>query len=235
MTILVESHYIDRDYIQDVALFYARSLRNYDNYGQRWHFFTDTISKEEWQQRFQNATPISRGEHSATLQRSYLGFTVIRPLPGSPVGRTVLQTFGPTTDSGHPRVFPTLRDYPVHLAGFTLTVRGLAFQQQDQGVSACATTALWSSLQNVARMEELHVPTPAEITQAASRYLLSASAGRASPPKGSPCNSCAKRPEQRGYTRSSYPPPRSRTTAPKSLGTSTPALHRLSNPFDRHR
>jgi len=183
-TILIESHYIDRDYIQDVALFYARSLRDYHNYGQRWHFFTDTLSQEEWHQRFQNATLTSRGEHSVTLQRSYLGFTVVRPLPGSPVGRTVLHTYGPTTDSGHTRVFPTLRDYPVHLAGFTLTVRGLAFQQQDQGVSACATTALWSSLQNVAHMEELHVPTPAEITQAASRYLLSASAGRVLPSEG---------------------------------------------------
>ena len=183
-TILIESHYVDRDYIQDVALFYSRSLRDYHNYGRRWHFFADTISEERWRQFFQSASLTAGREPSEILQRSYLGFTVIRPLPGSPVGRTVLRTYGPKTDLGHMRLFPTLRDYPVHLAGFTLNVCGLAFQQQDQGVSACATTALWSSLQNVARMEGLHVPTPAEITQAASRYLLSASAGRALPSEG---------------------------------------------------
>ncbi len=183
-TIAIESHYIDRDYIQDVALFYARSLRDYHNYGRRWHFFTEAIGEEQWRQLFRNAVSDSREAQNAVLQRSYLGFTVIRPLPGSPIGRTVLQPYGPKTDDGQARFFPTLRDYPVHLGGFSLTARGLAFQQQDQGVSACATTALWSSLQSVARMEELHVPTPSEITQAASRYLLSASAGRALPSEG---------------------------------------------------
>src|ERR1017187_7710611 len=70
-TILIESHYIDRDYIQDVALFYARSLRDYHNYGRRWHFFRDAISKEQWQRRFQNASSATRGEHGAILQQSY--------------------------------------------------------------------------------------------------------------------------------------------------------------------
>ncbi len=80
--------------------------------------------------------------------------------------------------------FPKLRDYAVHLAGIKLVVPGLAFQQQDQGVNACATTSLWSALQNIARAEEFHVPTPAEITQAASRYLLSSSVGRSLPSEG---------------------------------------------------
>ena len=31
-TVLIETHYIDRDYISDVALFYSRSLRAYDNF-----------------------------------------------------------------------------------------------------------------------------------------------------------------------------------------------------------
>ena len=64
------------------------------------------------------------------------------------------------------------REYIAHLAGFELRVRGLAFQQQDQGVSACATTALWSAIHGVAPKEGLSIPTPADITEAASRYLL---------------------------------------------------------------
>ena len=84
------------------------------------------------------------------LQNSYLGFSVIRPLPGSPVGRTVLPTFGPTTQLGLRREFASIREYAVHLGGFELKVSGLPFQQQDQGVSACATTALWSSIHVIA-------------------------------------------------------------------------------------
>ncbi len=39
-------------------------------------------------------------------------------------------------------------------------------------MSACATTALWSSLHKVAHAEGLAVPTPANITESASRYVL---------------------------------------------------------------
>jgi hypothetical protein len=183
-TIVVESHYIDRDYIHDHALFYAKSLRDYSNACQRWHFFKEDLDEEQWHQLFHAASATTLTQHEQRFDHSYLGFTVIRPLPGSPVGRTVLRTYGPHTETGMTRTFPTLRDYPVHLAGIKLIVPGLAFQQQDQGVSACATTALWSALQNIARAEEFHVPTPAEITQAASRYLLSSSVGRSLPSEG---------------------------------------------------
>ena len=77
----------------------------------------------------------------------YLGFMVIKPLPGSPIGRTVLRTFERDAPRGGRREFTAIRRYTVSLAGLSLSVRGLAFQQQDQGVSACATTALWSALQ----------------------------------------------------------------------------------------
>src|SRR5712692_7866353 len=42
-TVVIEHHYIDRDYIDDVALFYSRSLRAYPNYCYRLHFFKETF------------------------------------------------------------------------------------------------------------------------------------------------------------------------------------------------
>ena len=107
---------------------------------------------------------------------------VIKPLPGSPIGRTVLRTFERDAPRGGRREFTAIRRYTVSLAGLSLSVRGLAFQQQDQGVSACATTALWSALQRTAPLEHLSSPTPAEITEAASRYMLLG--GRALPSEG---------------------------------------------------
>ena len=178
-TVVSESHYIDRDYIHDMALFYSRSLRCYPNFCQRLHFFTEDFDLEAWKRMVGDTD--NYVEKTQVLQKAYLGYCVVRPLPGSPIGRTVLVTFGPTTPTDT-RSFDAVRDYDVHLGGFKLTIRGLAFQQQDQGVSACATTALWSSLNKVAQLEDLAIPTPAEITQAASRYLLAE--GRALPSEG---------------------------------------------------
>jgi hypothetical protein len=181
-TVLIEGHYIDRDFIDDLALFYSRSLRGYPNYCQRLHFFGEDIDEERWRALITDANHGKYAESSQFLQRAYLGFCVIRPLPGSLIGRTVLQTFPPASPEGHHRDFGATRAYRVHLSGFELEVCGLAFQQQDQGVSACATTALWSAIHKVAPMEELPLPTPAAITQAASRYFLAG--GRALPSEG---------------------------------------------------
>lgn len=179
-TVVIESHYIDRDYINDLALFYSRSLRDYPNFCYRLHFFREGFDQERWNVMVTDISNLR--EHAEFLQGSYLGFCIIRPLPGSPIGRTVLSTFEAVTPSGLTRRFDPVREYNVHLAGFRLVVKGLAFQQQDQGVSACATTALWSAMHKIARMEKLAVPTPAQITEAASRYLLVE--GRALPSEG---------------------------------------------------
>src|SRR5436853_2771270 len=47
-TVVIEGHYIDRDYIDDFALFYARSLRDYPNYCYRLHFFSSPFDDPRW-------------------------------------------------------------------------------------------------------------------------------------------------------------------------------------------
>jgi hypothetical protein len=55
----------------------------------------------------------------------------------------------------------------VNLIGVRLEISGLAFQEQDQGAAVCASTALWSALQQVAHMAGHRTPTPSAITAAA--------------------------------------------------------------------
>jgi hypothetical protein len=182
-TAVIERHYVDRDFIHDVAVLYARSLRGYPNYCQRLHLFRSEFDEIRWRQLVVSArAPEERARAEAELNDAYLGFIVVKPLPGVPVGRTVLRTWGPKNAVGHDREFPAIRPYQVHLGPFRLGVEGLAFQQQDSGVSACATTALWSALHRVAHVEGLATRTPAEITEAASRYVLAD--GRALPSEG---------------------------------------------------
>jgi len=181
-TIVHESHYIDRDYMADLAAFYSRSLRNYPNFCRRLHFFKQEFDLDAWQKIVAAATPDKLLDIESELNNGYLGYIVLRPLEGCPIGRTVLRPFPQITDQiERQRFFGATKRFRAHLAGFKLSVHGLPFQQQDQGVSACATTALWSSLQKIAPMERCMPPTPADITEAASRYLLT---GRALPSGG---------------------------------------------------
>lgn len=181
-TVLIEDHYVDRDYVEDMAIFYARSLRAYPPYCQRMHFFSESFDETKWRDLLVRANGGAADNIRQWLQDSYLGFCVTRPLPGSPLGRTVVATFGPEAGDGLRREFRGTREYVVHLGGFELHVEGLAFQQQDQGVSACATTALWSAIHRVAPMEGLPSMTPAQITEAATRYYIPG--GRALPSEG---------------------------------------------------
>ena len=180
-TLVIESHYIDRDYMADVALLYTRNLRSYPNYCYRVHFFSEKFDQVGWASFIADANKGRLEKVEQRLNAAYLGFSVIRPLPGYPVGRTVLTTYKTKPLNGQTRQFDATRDYDLQLAGFKLRVHGLAFQQQDQGVSACATTAVWSAMHAVAHRERLALPTPADITQAASRFLAG---GRSLPSEG---------------------------------------------------
>jgi hypothetical protein len=51
----------------------------------------------------------------------------------------------------------------------TLTVDGLAWQQQDSAVAACATVGVWTMLQSSAFTDRIALPTTAAITEAAHR------------------------------------------------------------------
>lgn len=184
-SLVVESHYIDRDYMEDHSVFYSKNLVPLPNFCCRVHFFAakpgevkaqlKTIRAHADQREFREAS-------NAFARKAYLGFTVIKPLQGCPVGRTVLRSFPERTENGSLRHFDCGCDYTAHLAGVPLTIRGLAFQQQDLGVSACATTALWSALQRTRAMEEGSAVTPAQITIRASQFALPF--GRSMPSEG---------------------------------------------------
>ncbi len=184
----VENHYIDRDYIEDHSVFYAKSLYPYANYCRRVHFFRQPADavREGIGRAVQAGIDNGRDAYRAACERlskeAYLGFSVIKPLDGSPVGRTVLRTFPEDPEKDFRRSFPCTRRYVAHLLGVEFQVRGLAFQQQDVGVSACATPAIWSVLQKASDHEPVAAATPAQITTLAARYSLPF--GRAMPSEG---------------------------------------------------
>lgn len=162
--VIEEQNYFDRDYLAEFSAFYSISSKGYPNTCRRLHFFSEpNISRQVLKNAAANS-PRSRKR----MQDSYLGFVVVRPIPAAPLGRTIVRWYPdrmPTT----PRVDSPSREYYVHIAGITLSIKGLAWQQQDTGVGACATIGLWTMLHSSAFDDHHAIPTTADITRAAHK------------------------------------------------------------------
>lgn len=163
-SVIVEEGYVDRHFLDDFASYYSRAFRVPEAHCKRFHFFRATADEIDGALDLALAADATkRADARASLSERYLGFVVGRPLVGAPVGRTVLATY--PADDGR-RQYTTVRPYRAHLYGLDLDVQGLAYQQQDGGAAVCASTALWSALQQVARIAGHRTPTPWEITTA---------------------------------------------------------------------
>ncbi len=163
-TILEEPNYFDRDYLSEFSAFYSLSSRGYPNICCRLHFFALDLDDATLRQALGGDLDIL-----GCLQEAYLGFSVIRPLPRASLGRTVLRWYKDRAPQA-PRIINPSRRYEVHLAGIALYVDGLAWQQQDAGVSACATVGLWTTLHSSAFDDHHAVPTTADITRSAHKF-----------------------------------------------------------------
>ena len=170
-TILIERPYVDRHWMEEYAGYYATILAPPAQKAVRLHFLQNSYETGDFLRLIHD---VAEGRGQETVQRfqdGYLGYSVIRPLPSVPVGRTVLRPY--PGDSR--RCFsPAAMVNRVHLAGLSITVKGLPFQQQDRGVGACATAALWSALAKVARTDGQRPPTPLGITRAAIAHGVQA-------------------------------------------------------------
>ncbi len=161
-SILEECVYFDRDYLAEFSAFYAASVRGHANRCRRLHFFSGpTLTWPELEKALGGDATTQRA-----LQEKYLGFCVLRPIENAPLGRTVLRWYEEHSPQ-LPRITKPSREYSCHVAGLKLKVEGLAWQQQDQGVSACATIALWTMFHASAFDDHHAIPTTAQITRAA--------------------------------------------------------------------
>jgi hypothetical protein len=168
-TIIYEFDYNDKEYIKDFSNYYCRSFKDYTKKCVRLHFFTINITYNEFEDFIKNKVA-SKNENP--YSKFYAGFAVLRPIPFTLFGRTCLKTYIEEKEDGGKRCYPTVRDYKVHLFGIEFNIKTVAFQEQDNAVSACATTALWVAFQSTSQRFEHLIPTPYEITLNASKYMM---------------------------------------------------------------
>jgi hypothetical protein len=157
-TIVIEHKYRDRDHSKALASYYAKSFRQVEAECTRLHFFSQRL-------------PLDFLDTKSTLEleRSYLGFCVLRPFTRRKIGRTVLRRlrYQPMLE------FPTCQGvFEVNLAGHKLSFLGSAFIEQDTMVAACATAAIWASTTIMGTRFKLQQRSTSEITQLATQYLI---------------------------------------------------------------
>ncbi len=160
-SVLLEYNYVDKDYLEDFSRYYVKRFGNDGHKCARLHFFSREVDHR-------HITTILEGGEGANgqmveLNEAYLGFMVIKPLPRTFIGKTCLVVL-PDAATYAKLKKRLAREYKVDLFGIPLSVRSIAFQEQDKVVAACATTAIWTALHSLPWRESRGIPSCSEIT-----------------------------------------------------------------------
>ncbi|MBB6557473.1 hypothetical protein HNP48_000137 [Acidovorax soli] len=175
-TVIAESDYIDRHYLEDYAEYYARCFPSHPKKCSRLHFFSSDFTSSD----FRRCLSGNNQALKKSLKDSYLGFAVIRPIPHTVFARLCLRPYSALLRNPLKKVLT--RKVEVSLFGLALSVETIPFIEQDKVVSACATSALWVALGAHTDISPNLLPSPSAITKAATNG--GAEAGRIFPTAG---------------------------------------------------
>ena len=123
---VVENRYVDADYRSEYTAFWSLKFDNQSPFARRFHFFAAELDEE----RIHQLPP--------DVAKSYLGYSIVRPVPYGRVGRTVLR---PPPELGGATL--TLITDAVSFFGNPLSVDGVPFCEQDSEFLRCAHAAAW--------------------------------------------------------------------------------------------
>lgn len=157
---IVQRNVQDPDFLAEHAVYYSKWSAPISRYCTRVHFFSSAPGSQDALQVI---------DEMASIEESYLGFVTLRPNAVSPIAATIITP--PFSDG---LAFVTARDaFTVNLAGRRFEVNGTPFLQQDNAVGACAQASIWMALRTLRRKEGQAAYSLAQITNAATRFLVS--------------------------------------------------------------
>ena len=162
-TLVVETEYIDRYFLEDHNEYYSSCFNDFPRKCSRVHFFTAEFGYKELSSKLAK----NDQEFVGTLQSTYLGFVVIRPVEETFLCRVCFKPYRKFFDNPEAHRLIQQR-YEVNLAGVELTVHSVALQEQDKVVAACATSAIWSFLNANGHISAQQLPSLSQITKVAA-------------------------------------------------------------------
>ena len=150
-SVVFEYEYVDADYQDEFAAFYAKTFKNYSQRCTRLHFFSVRLPKRDF-------------ANLGKFRDNYIGFMVVRPTDLQRVGRTIIKP--PIQDPN--KQFVTCHSvFTANILGDEFNVDGMPFFQQDTQVGACAQACLWMLARHMSRRFGYRQFFPAEINQMA--------------------------------------------------------------------
>jgi hypothetical protein len=158
--VVIQRDVQDPDFLAEHAAYYSQWAYKVPRYCTRLHFFSEAPTAMD---------AIAAIDELHELQSEvYLGFVTLRPIAQSPVAATFLRAAaGRTAPYVH-----AADDFPVNLGGRRFEVRATPFMQQDNAVGACAQASIWMALRTLRLKEGRSAFSPAEITSAATRFMV---------------------------------------------------------------
>lgn len=197
-TIVVEKKYMSLSFLKDYSTYYSSGYHERSKYCRRIHFFQNKFSEQEFENFLISGHELKDNDENK-LSNFYLGHIVTKPLPNALIGATLIRCYDEFFDSLtknklwrskkyklRNRKFTALRWYTVNLFGQPIHFKSLVFQEQDNAVSACATTALWMSFHKLSELFRTKLPAPIRITESAglNANSISKPSGRIFPNPG---------------------------------------------------
>jgi len=122
-TIVKEHEYINRDYLHDYATYYSFCREDYSKFCNRIHFFSNDFDEETFKNELLNVK-------SNKLKDNYLGYIVVKPIPYTVIGFTLLKTYSNHTNGKQNRVFWGTRKYKINFFGLEFELDSLAFRNK---------------------------------------------------------------------------------------------------------
>ena len=145
-TVVIEKNYIDHDYLEDYASYYARCFTSYPRACVRLHFFSISLSDA----RVRKFIVTNSTSEFKDVIDSYLGFVILKPLSETVIGRTCLKPcVNVKCNRGNSITkidYKALCEVEVSFFGQQLKVKCMPFMEQDKIISTCAICSLWSAL-----------------------------------------------------------------------------------------
>ena len=169
---VLENVYHSVEYSAEYVAYYSGCFCGFEPFGKRVHFFGNLSPAEVDTALLGSFSGQDEEESAGALQKAYLGFVALRPIPAVQIGYTCLVPYARKDEVGDANRMFLTREKQVHLAGIRLSVRGAPFMQQDRAVAACATTALWGALQLLPHETEGVPPSTVAITEGATKYKI---------------------------------------------------------------
>lgn len=138
---ILETAYIDRDFVRAYSSFFHRTHRPYPKHCSRLHVFTEDLTALE---------SLSPAELAVELEKraktTYVGCVVLRPLENTPVSWALVSAPSFENDSTDILV---RSDYTIHLLGAELVLTGIPVTEQDGRTGSCAQASIWAAARHM--------------------------------------------------------------------------------------